>query len=308
MQQANATRSSPTLLRPGEPPPGRFVAPADGLAPPRWEGDSEWATQHGPARCTWQKGKPSAASNVLMPNGARGNAQYAMFGAVQGWRRPVGKSDPTAEGWVFGTVELTDNDAVFLDDAVQPMPEPPASWGYPDLECDLWASAELGAACRNRRFATTLCRTLARQAWRYAFGGLWQCTAQDAGAIVANLRGRGENDRDYIRPDDPKRGADALAAVHEQQIEAVLSRIGWHALPAPQFDAIEADAKSMLAKWEARQEGSRPGWYLEDRAPQNAVAATRVGSLIRRIHDLASSDRLSQEEWHTIFALLHGEG
>jgi hypothetical protein len=318
MKTPNSTRAGLKVIGPGEAPPGRFVTPADGAAPPRWEGEMIWATQHGPAQCAWRQGKPISVNNVLLPNGARGNAEYATFGAVKGWRRKIGKSDPVAEGWIFGTVEIADHDAVFVDDAVQPAPAQPVVWGYPDLECDLWASAELSEASRDRRFAVALCRVLERRPWRYAFGGLWQCTPRAAGAIVANLRARGENDRDYDQRDAQKPGGqkpgaqtaatDAHAAFFAQKIEAALSRIGWHGVPDPQFAALEASAVARIGEWEARPGRERPGWYLEDRVPQNAVAATQVGSLIQRIHALAASDRLSQEEWRSLFALLHGEG
>ncbi len=303
MQNPNPTRAILTILGPGDAPPGRFVTPEGGAAPPRWEGAEAWATRHGPAQCAWRRGKPSSARNILMPNGARGNAQYTIFGPNRGWRRPVGKTDPKAEGWIFGTVQLSDRDAVFIDEAMQPLPVPPVGWGYPDLECDLWASAEIGAESRDQRFAMALYRTLEHQTWRYALGGLWQCTSRAAGAIAANLRGRGENYHDYYW-----RETVAPAAHIKAKLETALSRLGWHTIPHHQFEAIEAGAKTRLAEWEARPERPRPAWYLEDQAPQNAVASTRAGSLIQRIHRLAASDRISQEEWRSIFALLHSDG
>ena len=323
MEKLNSTRSTAPIVGTRNVPLGWPAPPMDGAAPSRRDGETDGVTQHGPAQCTWQKGKPSWARNVLTPNGARGEAQYARFGSVDGWRRLVGKTDPTVQGWIFGTVELSDHDAVFLDDTVQPAAVPPVGWGYPDLECDLWANAEIGTATSDRRYAMALCRVLEQRTWRYAFGGLWQCTSQGAGTIVANLRGRGENDHDYHpRPDHPPRdqrspdqrpgnqqpGADALIAFFNQKIETALSRIGWHAMPSAEFEAMESSAKSRLAEWEARPEGARPAWYLEDRMPQNAVAATRVGALIQRIHELAAADRISQPEWQSLFARLHGEG
>jgi hypothetical protein len=317
MKKPNATRSAAPATRTADIGTVGFATvdfaaarsprPADGAAPARLEGETDRKTQHGPARCTWRNGKPAAAHNVLMPNGARGEAQVARFGAVDGWRRPVGKTDPTVGGWIFGTVELSEHDAVFLDDQTQPAPVPPVSWGYPDLECDLWTSADIGAATSDRRYALALCRLLEQRTWRYAFGGLWQSTAPGAGAIVANLRGRGENHHDYQpRPDHPP-AADALTAFFDQKIEAALSRIGWHTMPSAEFDSLERSARARLAEWEARPEGARPAWYLEDRTPQNAVAATHVGALIQRIHELAAADRITQQEWLALFARLHGE-
>jgi len=96
-------------------------------------------TSHGKATCRWSLGQTAAVDGALFPDGTRGRAEdVEMFSAGKGWRRPDG-----AGGWIFGTVALRDDDAVFADAPVQPH----ADWrrldGNPDMGADLAAGRVL---------------------------------------------------------------------------------------------------------------------------------------------------------------------
>lgn len=267
-----------------------------------------WATRHGPALCIWHagglqpSGGPSWADNVLMPDGSRGRAQYMILAPTRAWRREHRERNSNLNRWIFGAVEFSDTDGVFTDLAPQPVPTAPIEWGYPDLECELWNSAEIRSQCQDRGSAMALFLALEHRHWRHKSGAPWHCTLRGGGAIVASLRNRGEIYLDYYG-----RGDRRIAAGHEQEVDAAIAVLGWRAISSEQFHSIQTDMKEVLTALEnERTARSRPAWY-KDLLPQNRVASTIAGWILRRIHGLAESGRVSEQEWKMLFARLHGE-
>jgi hypothetical protein len=239
---------------------------------------------------------------VLYPDGTRGYADYTIFGPKRGWRRPDKENDLTFEGWIFGDLRLTDTDAVFVDDAEQPSPTAPLDWGYPDLEVDLFNSTDVRKLSQDQGFAMALYEALAYAIWRRRRGGqVWCCTDRGAGAIVANLRGRGENYHDYFW-----RGVPSIARGREKEVSLALDGLGWRPLPLPEFDRLDKALREQLDSWEDRPALLGPQWHVDRREPANRVSSTRVGGLIQRVDALAASGRVSKKEWNQFFRLLHG--
>jgi len=288
------------ILAPGTSTNGRWVPLEGDPSRRRWEGMERWTTRHGLAYCAWHRGTPVSAENVLLPNGTRGYVGHTSFGPIVGWRRPECETEFAFDGWIFGNVELTDDDAIFTDAPAQPTVAPPLDWGYPDLECDLWKSPSVREECQDQGFAMALYEALVSRNWRQIDGGIWHCTNRNAGAIVAEIRGRGENYHDYYW-----RGLPELAAGYEAEVETAIAQIGWFPLDDTQLHAAEANVERLLNKWETRPMATRPGWYVDVRVPRNKVRSTRVGNLIDRIHMLTADGKLSQSEWHEIFDALH---
>ncbi|GGF27977.1 hypothetical protein GCM10011611_37500 [Aliidongia dinghuensis] len=225
---------------------------------------------------------------------------HTQFGPIVGWRRPERETELAFDGWIFGNVEITDDDAIFTDAPAQPVVAPPLDWGYPDLECDLWNSPSIREQCQDQGFAMALYEALVSRHWRQIDGGIWHCTNRNAGAIVAEVRGRGENYHDYYW-----RGLPELAAGREPEVETALAQIGWSPLEDAQLHTIEENARNILSKWEVRPKTTQPVWYVDVRVPSNKVQSTRIGSLIARIHLLTLEGKLSQSEWLQIFDTLH---
>lgn len=144
------------ILEPGQEPPGQKEPPGSNIPYGHWSGAKTWCTAHGPALCVWGHGKRRRAEDVLLPGGYRGPAEFTVMGLVQAWRRPEFGIEIPPDGWIYGDLIFSDVDAVFIDAAIQPKPELPVDWGYPDLEVGIFRSSELRSLLSDHRIASGL--------------------------------------------------------------------------------------------------------------------------------------------------------
>jgi len=237
---------------------------------------------------------------VLLPGGYRGPAEFTVMGLVQAWRRPEFGIEIPPDGWIYGDLIFSDVDAVFIDAAIQPKPELPVDWGYPDLEVGIFRSSELRSLLSDHRIASGLYQLFKWGTWHKRDEAIWQCSTRAAGRIVANLRGKGEYYLDYYTAHVPQE-----IAGHRQLAEAAIQHLGWQKMHFENFESIEALAMSCFALWEPRAEAPTPTWYRQSRVPRNAIASTRAGVILSRMDALAKSGRISKEEWQALDDCVH---
>jgi hypothetical protein len=294
---------------PGEDPPGYWVPSSENPGRRRWKGEAFWSTWHGPVLLRWYKGELKAANNAVLAgaDGTRGYVERTTFGPHRGWRRPESEDAPTFEGWIYGDLQLIDTDAIFVDTVEQPSPTPVVDWGYPDLEFDLFASFEFKGRLQDQGFAMALYLLWTGYGpgwWVRARGGeMWILPSwRTAAAIVANLRGRGENYLDYFL-----RGVPEIAEGKADSVVAAIAEIGWHPISLTEFQRRFQYTEELVTGWEQRQSPTTSIWYLDPRDPKNSTASSGVHSLIRRVEILAASGRVSKDEWSTFYRVLRGE-
>jgi len=288
------------ILEPGQQAPGRMDAVRPDTRDAQWIGEHKWCTAHGPALCLWVRGRRSVVENALMPDGTRGRAEFISMGFVQAWRRPEVGSKLPPDGWIYGDAFFSNSDAEFVDASIQPKPEPPADWGYPDLEVEMFPSSELRSLLRDQKVASGLYQLFKSGTWQKGDKAIWQCTMRAAGGIVASLRDRGEYYVDYYAGHVPQG-----TASHRDLAVAPIHRLGWQLMPLEVFESIEALAKSCFALWELRTEAATPAWYGQPREPRNSMASTRAGGILSRMDALAKSGRVSQEERQALDDCVH---
>lgn len=288
------------LLKHGEEPPGRRL-PADQNSYGRWEGARSWCTQHGSVFCLWHEGRPTLAENVRLPAGNRGRAEYPILAPARLWRRAGGEDLLPPEGWIYGDVQLSPADAVIVDAPRQPTPAQPVNWGYPDLEVDLLASEEMRGLCLDHPIASALYDLLKYTTFRKNREGIWHCTMRSAGRITADLRNRGEYYVDYFSAHTPP-----STDYDRHTVAGAVLELGWDVLPRDEFEQIERNAKARFLEFRKRPVGNAPFFYRARYRPENAVASTRIGALLRELHELAMLQRLSLEEWTACHDYLAG--
>lgn len=302
------------LIRHGDPPPGGYEPDPERPNLLRPWGETCWRVAHGPAVVHWSFGSPNRAVNALLPDGRRGDV--GNLGALAGrpdsqWRRRRGGR---FDGWIWGDLRLSGDDAVFVDADPQPSPSPRGcrAEGQPDMGLDILGSPEAASAAADGGFAQALYAAMCNRQWRRAdgTGERWACSWRGAGGIVAELRGRGEiyvdwycsgiSDVDLEPADAPPPAAERPVpeGTVRDDVRDLLGRLGWRPVTDEEVAADHAAATARIRELEALPPGGRPAWYRVPGAPARRHRRGRPWS--DRLHDLAATGRVSEPEFDAI--------
>lgn len=210
-----------------DPPRGGFVDCPGGMT--LWCGH-DWEIQAGPAVVTTSSGLPETVTNCLFPDGSRGEARISADHRIDPdtfqevtradqriWRRRG------ADGrYVFGTVRISAEDAVFTDrpDLVRRRKDE-----LTGLEADLACDPLVLAAVQDKAFAQELYGALCNLTW-LKDAETWECSWRYAGGMVADLRGRNESYLDFYLS-----GNEGHAT---SEVAGHLGRLGWIQAPEEQ--------------------------------------------------------------------------
>jgi hypothetical protein len=263
------------FIEEGAEPPGRWV---EGLGSSKvvisdghrhWEGPTGWRTRQGKTIVAWSLGKPHEVTNALLPDGTRGDVRRMLD---FGFRRR--SSGPRR--YVYGTIDVRPDDAIFTDAVDQPIYSPPPITDVPNLEAELARDEAFLKSLQNDRFAEAVYAVFVnRDFLKGKDERRWLCGDRQAARLVRDLRGLGESYQDYflhefpgIWPDDlPEREAHLRKSIEKLStpIEAPTFEEAWSQveklnrhraklypdLPAPSQEQLNERKKKVRRQLEA---------------------------------------------------------
>lgn len=305
------------VLRPGQPPPGRFEPDEDLREPARWRGPLGWLTRHGAGTLEWSLGRPVRAVGAVVPDGSEaGDVETLSPVHREVWRRPA----PDGDGFQLGELSVSPDALAF---APVPRPPPTAGEADPDDPADMWADLAADpafvAALADRAFADAVYDAFRGTDYRRADDpAAFSMSYRTAGACVAALRGRGEAYTDFY--DWTPMAQPAMAA---RVRDAFLAR-RWHPVGPDEAADLRALAATLAETYGGRPPGPRPEWAPDDRVragtatTEIAAPAASTGesadedaddeedpvrALAWRVDALAWSGRVTRREWLALRSL-----
>ena len=257
----------------GEPDPGgwcdRATAEEPELKGRTWKGQLGWRRRHGPAVTRWLVGDVKGAENALLLDGSHGKVSHVLD---HGFRR-LGRGDPL---WIYGDLELSDNDVRFVD-GQQPTPYQLEPSEGPSLEADLLADQVFRDRIRDNEFAYSANALLLNMNfYKGDDPRAWSCSFRHAARLVAGLRDLGESYQDYymrqkasgLYPDDELEWeAEYVGRVKrletEKQVdifEVLASRLPttFHLTGKPVFVKTREELVPIAEEWKRRLEEAGP--------------------------------------------------
>ncbi len=279
-------------------PPGRW------LVDKKWSGQSGWRTRHGDSEVRWSYGEPHYASNVLLADGTRIDVQKCM-GSPSPFRYRL-SGEPRR--WLHGTIDIQFERVTFTP-GEQPSYKPPAKSEHSNLEFDLAHDGDLRHRLADEKFADALYFYLQNgDFWKESGDRIWSCGMNQAGALVANLRGYGDTYNDYY----PWGLVEPVVPADLDEIAKRIAAHGWRkATTEDKGFATEAIRREM-ASWEMRPEASVPDWAIRFQAAM--VENPRFldhhyrgeqRELMRRLHVLAISGRILESEFRSMYRRIY---
>lgn len=214
-------------IKPGDDHRGGTVETPAGTA--FWCGE-DWEVEAGPAIVCMDCGRPRRILNCLLPDGSRGDVRISIdhehmlrrssaAGKVEVvdlgiWKRPIADGS----GFMFGTVEITSEDAVFTD-----KPElTRRKVEFTSMALEMSQSPELMAAIQDEDTAVALYGALCNIDWiKKETGERFSRSWRGAGGLVADLRGRNESYTDFY--------CSGNEGTVSPEIASLLNAIGWDA-------------------------------------------------------------------------------
>ena len=212
-------------------------------------------TIHGPATIlwdTWSKASARKVTNAKLPDGSRGPVWSRMYR----WRRSA--KPPLM--WVWGQIEIATDDVVFLDDKeglrYQPDPERDSQ-----LERELASCKDFIEALRGDQFAVVAYRCLKNFKWMKIGdrSALDMNGDRSIGAMIAGLRGKGEDYLDYYAASDEIHIHQADEKNHSHRMLQILRKLGWRTYSEDELRVLALEEFKLrvarrLAAWKSLDE------------------------------------------------------
>jgi hypothetical protein len=285
-------------------PPGRWRDDDVPFPGKKWSGQMGWRTRHGNSVVRWNLGRPIYVSNALLSDNTRVDVQGSGGGPSRFRYRLTGEP----RRWLHGEIDIQPDEVTFTP-GEQPIYEPPPESDYANLEFDLAHAHDLRGLLSDERVADALYAYLQNGEF-FKEGGdrIWQCGLSNTAGLVANLRGHGDTYTDYY----PHGPSEPTLPTHTDEIIKKLTALGWRKATAGDRAVAAEATRREIASWEMRPEASIPDWAAEFQAA--AVRDPRFLDrhhrgeqleLMRRLHVLAVSGRISESEFRSTLARIY---
>lgn len=289
-------------------------------------------TRHGVVVLYWlglgKRFYPKRARNALLPGGRRGEVYNRGSPGTHPrdanvWRRK-GNGNKI---WLWGRVEITADDVVFIDAESQdqevtiPDPDSPRR-----LERDIALHPPFVEALADDKFAWVAHGMLHNLDW-IPVGSREPCRHHGFHGLIASLRNKGEDHLDFELGDPPRMSA-AERTAHMERVQAMMRSIGWRTYSPAELAALarkdfqgriqhRLEAWRSLDTYEARAadshariettlwlrdvllyEGDNPAW-LEALSDESRIAVS--DQFLQRLNALAATGRITRAEYDALY-------
>ncbi|WAS97430.1 hypothetical protein [Nannocystis punicea] len=229
------------LLRDDEPDPGH---PGDGDA---WQGPLAWQRRRGETVVSYFRGVARRAEPIVLPDGTPATATRVL--------EDLQPDADEATAWAVVSLphDLIGGALAFAGDGPARFVPDPSRTVVTFFELALAGSIDVALALTDLDFARALYAALGNMTWLGPAGVRFQCSLRNAGAVVAALRGRGENYLPFY--------CSASEGVVRPDVAAAIAPLGWRPRTAADRRADHARLQTLLTGWIARPARHVSPWF-----------------------------------------------